>query len=123
MGGQMSRWSVDKWLEMDRQMDGWSKQTPVVKLDHLKKIRLAYLQLNECLLYARHKGGGYFEKKKQKIWSKPSKRFHSNLEIRQYIIKPKITWYRLFRENSCGKNKKWTQIKRWSIKEGLKEEI
>lgn len=31
-------------------MDGWSKQTPVVKLDHLKKIRLAYLQLNECLL-------------------------------------------------------------------------
>lgn len=45
-------------------MDGWSKQTPVVKLDHLKKIRLAYLQLNECLLYARHKGGGYFEIKK-----------------------------------------------------------
>ena len=106
MGGQMSRWQIDKWLEMDRQMDGWNKQTPVVKLDHLKKIRLAYLQLNECLLYARHKGGRYFEIKKQKTWSKPSKRFHSNLEIRQYIIKLKITWYRLFRENSCGKKQK-----------------
>lgn len=111
----MGGWQVDKWLKMDRWMDGGCKHTLVVKSDHLRKIGFAYFQSNECLLYAWHKGGGRFETKKQKIRSEPSKKLQSNLEIRQYIIKHKIMWYRLFRENSGGKNKKYTPSKKWNI--------
>lgn len=72
--------------------------------------------------------GGYFETIYRRYALSPQKKLQSNSEIRQYtnynmlLIKCKIMWYKLFRENSGGKCKKEFQIKNGIFRESLTEE-